>query len=537
MKKDYLTFMLFAALLSLTSCGLLDSKEDLELTDGMLQTRYYHYRNMGNRTYNFIPDGFDRIDGNLFASVSDEAQYYTTLSDGARFNNASWNQFYNPDDQYDRLYIGIHDCNYFLENTGDYIEKLALNRDTITISGKESYKQDIKNMTWMRNEAVVVRAYYYFELMKRYGDIPMMASSAAETYSERIPYGTVADSIVKDIDAVKSGLVVSWVEENLSNEDGRLTLGAANAIKSRILLYAASPLNNESNDREKWVRAAKAAHDIITMERYHLSDSYRDMFLTSATNTNPEVIWALRHSASNKPERLNYPIATQGGGTGICPSYNLVKAYEPGDLRLEATIVKNGDWWNGRQVEIYAGGTDDPSMANASVTGFYLKKFLQPELNLVNNATEIHSWVIFRYAEILLNYAEAMNEAYGPDGKGDMTLSAREAVNAVRFRSGLPEVNASTTDEMRIAIHKERQVELAFEEHRWWDLLRWKEAEKVLNKPIYGVVNTKHDDGRITIGEKIVAYRKFDASKMYRYPIPQTEIVRTHNTIGQNPNW
>ena len=541
MKKNY--YMIFAllavVLLSLSSCDLLDSKDDLELTDEMLETRYYHYRNMGNRTYNFVPNGFSRIDGNLFATVSDEAQYYTTLSDGARFNNGSWNQYYNPDDKYESMYIGIHDCNYFLENTGDYKERLALHRDTITIDGNASYKQDVKNMERLRKEAIVLRSYYYFELLKRYGAVPVMKTSDAVTYSERIPYDDVVNMIVKDIDDVKNGLVVSWREESLANEDGRITLGVANAIKSRILLYAASPLNNPDGSAEKWVKAASAAHEVIAMNRYTLADSYRNLFLTAETNTNPEVIWAVRNTANNTLETLNYPITTQGGKTGICPTYNLVKAYEPGDPRLSATIVGNSDIWNGRQLEIYAGGTDDPAKANTSVTGFYLKKFLQSDLNLVDGATEIHSWIVFRYAEILLNYAEAMNEAYGPDSKGDFSMTAREAVNAVRARAdvNMPAISASTKEEMRTAIKRERQVELAFEEHRWWDLLRWKDAETVLNGNIYGVVNTFDENGGFIVEEKVVATRTFDASKMYRYPIPQSEVVKTNNAIEQNPNW
>lgn len=541
MKNNYYKIftLLAVVLISLSSCDLLDSKDDLELTDEMLETRYYHYMNMANRTYNFVPNGFNRIDGNLFASVSDEAQYYTTLSEGARFNNGSWNQFYNPDDQYERMYIGIHDCNYFLENTKDYKDRLALHRDTLTVDGNAMYKLDLKNMEWFRKEAIVLRAYYYFELLKRYGDIPVMATSDATTYSKRIPYDEVVNMIVKDIDEVKNGLVVSWREENLANNDGRITLGAANAIKSRILLYAASPLNNPDGDVEKWIKAAEAAHDVIAMTRYSLSDSYRNLFLTAATNTDPEVIWAVRHTANNTLEVLNYPITTQGGRTGICPTYNLVKAYEPGDPRLGATIVGNAGSWNGRQLEIYAGGTDDPAKANTSVTGFYLKKFLQSDLNLVDGATEIHSWIAFRYAEILLNYAEAMNEAYGPDSKGALTMTAREAINAVRARAdvNMPAVAASTKEEMRAAIKRERQVELAFEEHRWWDLLRWKDAETVLNGDICGVVNTPDGNGGFTVEEKVVARRAFDASKMYRYPIPQSEVVKTNKAIDQNPNW
>lgn len=541
MKKNYYKIFAFlaVALFPLSSCDLLDSKDDLELTDEMLETRYYHYRNMGNRAYNFVPDGFSRIDGNLFATVSDEAQYYTTLSDASRYNNGSWNQFYNPDDQYDRMYIGIHDCNYFLENTTDYKERLALHRDTLTIDGKASYKKDVKNIEWLRDEAVVLRSYYYFELLKRYGDIPVMKTSDAVTYSERVPYDQVVEMIVKDIDVVKGRLVESWRDENLANEDGRITLGAANAIKARILLYAASPLNNPDGAVGKWEKAAAAAHDVISMARYSLADSYRDLFLTAATNTNPEVIWAVRHTANNTLETLNYPITTQGGGTGVCPTHNMVKAYEPGDPRLKASIVANGDNWNGRAMQIYAGGIDDPEKANTSVTGYYIKKFLQPDLSLVDGATEIHTWIAFRYAEILLNYAEAMNEAYGPDSKAAFTMSAREAINAVRARTGveMPAVTASSKDEMRAAIKRERQVELAFEEHRWWDLLRWKDAETVLNGNIYGVENVADGNGGFTVEEKVVATRKFDASKMYRYPIPQSEVVKTNNAIQQNPNW
>ena len=548
MKKSIIILAVF--LLCASSCTLLDSKDDLQLTDEMLQTRYYHLFNMGYRTYNCVPDGFSRIDNNLFATVSDEAQYVTTLSKSARFNDGSWSQYNNPDDCYDWFYVGIHDVNYFLENTVDYVEALAQSRDTITTSGRYSYEQDVLNMSRLREEAVVLRAYYYFELIKRYGGVPVIKSTADKDYSERATYDSVVKMIVDDIDSVMDKLVDSWVEETLSNYDGRLTKGAARAIKSRVLLYAASPLNNPSNDTEKWMAAAKAAYDVINMGRYSLTGSYQDLIYSAATNTNPEVIWAKRNSASNTIEKANYPIGTQGGSTGVCPSLNLVKAYEhkgatnPSnwfenlDPRCAATIVKNLDYWNGREMQIYAGGTDSPSNPNSSPTGFYLKKFLNPDLNLVNDATEIHSWILFRYAEILLNYAEAMNEIYGPDGKGSFGLSAREAVNMIRSREGveMPPVAATDKDSMRDAIKRERRVELAFEEHRFWDLLRWKDAETALNTTILGVDNIP-DGSSYVWREKTVSTRKFDASKMYLYPIPQTEIVRTGNQITQNPNW
>lgn len=547
MKKFNLSIFRIAALslVFVQSCGLLDSKEDLNLTDDMLKTRYYHLSGWGYRAYSYVPDGFNRIDGNLFASVSDEAQYYTTYSKSSRFNIGAWNQYNNPDDNYDWFYQGIHDVNYFLENTVDYVKTLAMNRDTITTSGKYQYEQAVLDLSRLRKEAIVLRSYYYFELMKRYGDVPFLDKTTDDPYAAREDYDSLVERIVKDIDSVSGELVKSWREENLADKDGRLTIGAAKAIKSRILLYAASPLHNPSSDVEKWKRAAVASHDVIAMNCYHLADSYRELFLTSATNTNPEVIWALRHQADNKLETANYPIGTSGGHTGICPSYNLVSSYEHKtsggnffddiDPRFAATIITNKDFWNGRQMEIYPGGIDDPTKANVSVTGFYLKKFLNDNLSLINGATEIHSWIIFRYAEILLNYAEAMNEAFGPDDKDIYSLTAREAVNLVRSRDGvkMPDVVAGDKDSMRKVIKHERQIELAFEEHRFWDLLRWKDAETVLNSPVKGVVY--NEDGGMSV--KDVAIRKFDASKMYLYPIPQTEIVRTGNAVKQNPNW
>src|SRR5690606_10875787 len=124
--------------------------------------------------------------------------------------------------------------------------------------------------------------------------------------------------------------------------------------------------------------------------------------------------------------------------------------------------------------------------ANTSRTGYYLKKFLTANLNLVQGGTAAHTWVAFRYAEVLLNYAEAMNEAYGPDDAHGYGLSARQALQQVRQRASplLSPVTATSKDAFREAVHHERRVELAFEGFRYWDLLRWKQAETVLNKPV-----------------------------------------------------
>lgn len=529
----------------LLSCDALESKEDLYLTGDMLKTRYYHYMNMGYRVYTNVPYGFSEMDGNLFATVSDEAQYVTSISESARFNNGSWNQFYNPDNRYASYYVGIHDANNFLESTVNYPELLAFRRDTISSNGKYNYNLDLVDMDRLRHEAVVMRSYYYFELLKRYGGVPMIMSTDDDPFTARASVDELVERIVKDIDDSIDGLVETWSAAGQSDRDGRVNQGMALALKSRILLYAASPLFNTGNDKSKWEKAAAAAWDLISTGRYALADSYENLFLGTEASTSVESIWCVRSGEDNEFERNNYPIGTQGGQTGVCPSYNLVAAYEhkgivdPNnyfkglDPRFSASILKNGDSWNGRTLQIYAGGTDDPANPNTSVTGFYLKKFLAPDLNLTNDAKTIRNWIVFRYAEILLNYAEAMNEAYGPDAAGSYGMTARQAVNMVRERSSMFDVEAANQEQMRDAIKHERRIELAFENHRYWDLKRWMDADE-LNKTVQGVEYTDKNNAFIV---KDVAARKFDAPKMFLYPIPEEEIKKAEGKLVQNEGW
>ena len=149
--------------------------------------------------------------------------------------------------------------------------------------------------------------------------------------------------------------------------------------------------------------------------------------------------------------------------------------------------------------------------------------------------------MVFRYAEILLNYAEAMNEAYGPDNnnKGAYALTAREALQMVRDRASmqLPEVEADTKEEFREAVKHERRIELAFEDHRYWDLLRWKEdAMEVLNQPVYGVKITKNGENSWSYETVEVAKRTF-LERNYYMPFSRSEIENSNYTLEQNPGY
>jgi fibrillarin-like rRNA methylase len=474
------------------------------------------------------------------------------------FNNGSWNAVNNPDNFYANYYAGIRAANYFIEQSPNYRAFLALNRDTISVTGKINYTNDTLNIGWYRSEAHILRALYYFELSKRYGGVPLVTKTLEITDDTNLPrasYDEVINFVVKEVDSYKDSLQPNWKTSAFTNNDGRLNKGAALALKARALLYAASPLHNSTNDVSKWQKAAQAAHDVIVFAQgagaYSLHTDYRNYFLQNNTLTSAETIWAIRYTASNTLEVNNYPISTAGGLSGLTPTENLVsdyeykgtpdplKPYKNRDPRLYYSIVTNDTTWNSRKIDESVGATDDMRKTNASKTGYYLKKFLNDGMNLTQGATQVHNWPVFRYGEILLEYAEAMNEAYGPDADNGWGLTARQGLNNLRNRTGvaMPAVTVADQAGFRNAVKHERRIELAFENYRYWDLLRWKDAETVLNQIMNGVLITKNASSQFVYTPLGVENRVFDASRMYYYPFPQTEIIKSKGILQQNPNW
>lgn len=552
MKTKYALLIAVAALIVLPACKKLDTREDVLLTEKNIASGFSNISGFGFTAYTKVKNGFNVIDNNLFAAVTDEAEQTASSSQTQLFTTAGWNAFNNPDNSYTNSYEGIRAANYFLEKFQDYKTLLAVNRDTVS-DHQRSYLIDVQNIGWLRNENRVLRAYFYFELIKRYGGVPLVTKTLSITDNTDLPragFEDIVNYIVTEIDAVKDSLQTDWKLYDKSR-DGRFTKAGAMALKARVLLYAASPLHNTQNDLSKWQKAAMAANDIIALNQFALYNNYQNLFLADNSTTNSETIWAIRLGATNDLEKLNYPIATPGGNSGETPSQNLVDTYEYTDTinpvnpyanrdpRLAYTIATNNSKWNGRTIQIWSGGVDAANNLNASKTGYYLKKFMSDNLNLVQKESKLRSWIVFRYGEILLNYAEAMNEAYGPDDDHGNGLTARQAINQIRHRPGvlLAPVQAGSRDEMRNKIKMERRVELAFEDHRYWDLLRWKDAEQVLNLPLKGIKAEKLADNNFMYSEFIVENRKFIAPQMYYFPIPQTEISKSKGILQQNPGW
>lgn len=544
------------AVLMVTGCDFLDTKTDIDITGEMIDSDYGKIAQIGQGIYSYIKCGLWELDGNIGAARSDEAVETMSGMSVQLYNNGSWNDLTNPENYlYEEFYKGIHNAHYFLDYSENYPNMLKKDRDIISDGGAD-YKRDVDNIRWTRAEAHVALAWYYFELTKRYGGVPLVKEVIhTREFFPTAEYGEVIDYIVERIDFALDSLRISWREtidgvEGDRTRDGRFTVGAALALKSRALLYAASPLHNPSGEVSKWQKAAEAARAVIDLGLYSLDNDYSNLFLSNNGLDSPEAILMYRDGNSNDPEKKNYPVGTPGGNSGVTPSGNLADAYEYAGLpdpqdpyanrdpRFYASIVYNGDYWNGRIIDISAGGQDSYLNDRASRTGYYLKKFLMPDLYLLQGDSDRHVWPLFRYGEILLNYTEAMNEAYGPDiVPAGYLMSAREALNLIRSRPsvGMPNVTVSDRDGFRDAVKHERRIELAFEGHRYWDLVRWTDGE-VLSKEITGVVATATDYG-YQYSKVTVEQRVFETPKMYLYPFPYDEIKRSGGVLEQNPGW
>ena len=570
MKKINILLSSSIAALLLSSCNpILDREMMLTMTEKQALESYDVAQKRVNGLYTYLPNGFSPVGGAMMAAASDEAEYSVASSSVHMFNNGSWNPLNNPDNVWTYYYQGIRQATLFLETA----DQINMERYKLDPQNQADYEMRMANIERWKYEARFLRAYFYSELVKRYGGVPLANELMdMDTDYRNIPRNTLQECIDFIVD--ECGQVAPHLPAVYQASDmGRVTRGAALALKSRVLLYAASELFNNpvwaqgyerqdlislsGVDRQtRWENAAKAAGEVlwgadVAEAGYKLSGNYQSLFRSFSDN---EIVLVRRNGYDNSFEKSNYPIGADQATGGTAPSGNLVDAYETTggrtfswkdpsmaarpyenrDPRFAATIMPNNSTFQGRPVECWEGGADGPDKNNASRTGYYLLKYVDPELKLLQGQSAIHSWIIIRLGEIYLNYAEAMNEAYGPDGKGISGKSAREAVNEVRGRVGMPEVLADSKEEMREKIRHERRVELAFEDHRFWDVRRWMTAPDDLNAPLKGVKVTRLSYNSFEYQSVEVESRSFKRS-MYFYPIPQNEL----NITGwpQNPLW
>lgn len=574
MKNKAIISILLAVLFA--GCEFLDYSEQSFYDDSEeIFSNYTRTRQFLADLYGTLPTDFSSIDNAMRSAASDEAEFVKQNANVQKFSNGQWTPSNALDNNWSKYYNGIRGTNLFLsEIEGRTFDEYQYN---------ETYDEEMERFDRFQYEARFLRAYFYFDLAKRYGDIPMpegVINDVEEINNiAKSDFDDVIAFIVDECDAIHDFLPVTWKGVQFE-ETGRVTRGAVQALKVRALIYAASPLHNTGGDAAKWEAAAVAANQFLSnvdlvysfdAEYYNSSDMSKGAFNNRASSG---LIFERRQANEFSFEKANFPKGFDGAnGNATCPSQNLVDAYQttdgfdvildgsgnwsaPGstvfdpenpydnrDPRLLQTIIVNGKSWKGTSVETFIGGAHGAPLADVSLTGYYLKKYVREDITIAgsNAAKKEHVWVIFRLSEIYLSLAEAMNEAYGPTAvPAGFTMDAVTALNTVRTRAaiGMPDVAAASKDELRSAIINERRVELAFEDHRFWDIRRLKlhdngNSNKV-TEDIFGIEIT-NNDGTLSYSKKLVDDRVWN-EKMYLYPIPYNETKINSNLI-QNPGW
>jgi starch-binding outer membrane protein, SusD/RagB family len=596
--KKYFQLLLFG-IVGLTACkkDLLDTSIQQNFDEALfLNSGFDNLKALGMGVYNYLPQQNGYGGNAMLAAASDEADY-ARFGSIQNFNIGAWSPFSNPNDVFGYYYRAIRHANLFLEKTVEFRSMIVQD----TILNKQNYIINVDDFVKLRAEVRFLRAYYYMELMRRYGGVPIITKTINEQEAlvvKRNTFQECANFVAAECDSVYPDLTNHYINYGIptggtvgrgdagtdNNRLGRVEKPAALALKQRILLYAASPLFNTGGSTI-WEQSAAAGQQIFSdpacVHVNFLNTSYRDLFMSQNTTNNltPRkgansgiILTRPFDRTSDAFERANYPAGMVNGGQGAtCPSQNLVDAFEmrttglpitnpasgfdPNnpyanrDPRLGFIVVLNGSNMGintnntPRVVESFAGGADGIGVRpGATTTGYYLRKMCVENYDLTRTNARAKSWILMRYAEVLLNFAEAMNEAYGPEAKPSFngvpfTRSAREAINLVRARATMPAIPAGITQqELRQRIQNERRVELAFEEHRFFDVRRWKIAEQTESAPLMGMRVVRNPDNSFSFQRFEVEKRVFDA-KMYLYPIPFDEISKSNGNLTQNPGW
>lgn len=578
----YLTIGLMATTMLSSCTDILDKKPLTEVSDNDLWSDPALLKAFVNSRYNQV--GVNGAES-MQSSIVDETELtwlrgcethnFARLSptDLGRMNGAWWG---SDNRSWSTKWTNISTCNIFFE----HVDNVAFT--------------DEAEKTKLVGQVRFIRAFEYWDLIARWGAMPIITKSFSINDRDEIvdqkrnTYKECIDFLVGELDQAAKELPANW-----SGDDyGRATSVAALALKSRILLYAASPLMNEdvkipevgftTPEPDRWQKAAKAATEALDAaqaagnELYNLdgdpSKNYQMIFMDN-TAANKETLFARMGTNSAGGESIsncdqyNNPNG-YGGWGGNCPLQELVDAYEVvkdgvaskfdwnnpeekanpyanRDPRFYATILYDGAKWMTRNVETYfdvdsngkiTGGGKDTKFGNdswnASPTGYNMKKFMDEGYALNSWNFCARNWIHLRMAELYLNKAEALYHTGDEEG-------AREALKPIRERAGMPAVTATGADLLE-AIKNERRIEFAFEEHRYFDVRRWKEAPKYFGSTVHAITIKKYPDGKKTyevdkLRSDVGGDRKWD-DKMYWLPIPKSEMDKNPNLV-QNPGY
>lgn len=575
-----------ALLFSVAACeDILDPKIDNQVGDKDTWRLPEYASGVLYNAYNAIPGTFDSYNSNFLDAATDNATTSNFSAAIGQYISGGMTPQTNFVGDWVDSYNQFRNIHLFMENgLGSNVQ--------YDISNKV---QDSLARRQLKGEAYFLRAWWGMRLLQDYGGKAndgqalgytiikrTLTSQEAQDFASfrRNTYEECVAQILSDCDSAALLLPKEYVGNDVwtgITNVGKGTSLAALAIKSRATVYAASPANQPDNITSidgmgkftvkdqaaylaKWVRAAQLGQQAITA-----FGTYNALKAANFNVTATPKEFIFRKYANNRSmEQRHFPPLLYGTANTV-PTQNLVDAfpmanglpitdpasgYDPAnpyanrDPRMAQTLYWDGSKLGAYTIETQKGGKDAfPANYEATRTGYYVRKWLSADNTLLDiqapkNAPHYHAMI--RGTELYLNLAEAANEAFGPAGKGDgVTLSALEIIKIIRKGAGinndayLDAEAAKGKDAFRTLIQNERRIELAFENHRYFDMRRWLLP---LNEPIYGAEIVKSADGKVTLTKKVVAQNKLDNSKYYYSPLPLAEMVRNPNFIN-NKGW
>lgn len=520
--------------------------------------------------------------------ATDDAVSNDKLNSYLRMATGQWSAIYNPVNQWDNCNSAILYLNEFMgiidtvawKWSSDELNSMYARRfkgEAYALRGLFQYHLlTTVGGIGSDNKLLGIPLYDKFQKVNDNFNVPRatFTESVARIYADldkALEYLTMDD--YADI-AAGGQLPAGFEGANVANYNSVFGLRAnqrisgriVKALKARVALLAASPAF-ASDDANLWATAANYAGSAITGiggiagldpngHKFYTA-SLIDAIVLSSNKDQKEMIWRRAIATTNSREQAQFPPSLFGNGR-VNPTQNLVDAfpsvngypisdplsnYNPAnpyanrDPRLAMYIVYNGNTLAGKTIKTGLGGATDAkdSIQTSTRTGYYLKKLLREDVNVnpVSPSTKKHYEVHMRATELYLIYAEAANEAWGPDGKGTFAFSAREVIAAIRKRAGITQpdnylASISSKEAMRNLIRNERRLELCFEGFRFWDLRRWKAN---LNETAKGVNINKTSFSVIDVEPRL-----YNNEYMHYGPVPEREFLK-YNSLVQNKGW
>ncbi|MCG8582907.1 MAG: RagB/SusD family nutrient uptake outer membrane protein [Bacteroidales bacterium] len=569
LKHIYKTLFFAVPMLWLNACSdYFEPEPDKNRTEEQIWSIPDYAEGILLSAYKEMPDMYNTYGGDFLDCATDNATSNNYGSSMVKLRYGGWSSNSNPLDVWTTSYNQIRNINLFIQN----------GLDITYVDYNEEIDQDRKER--LKGEAYFLRAWYQWLLLQNhagpdnngtilgYPILTRVYTQNEEPKLTRNTYDECIQQIFDDCDTAALYLPQEYVkgapDEINHNQVGRATSIAALALKSRAALYAASPAFAMA-EQKRWADAAKEAKAVIDV--IGTLPAIDEQYYNDANSA--ELI--MRKYAFNRSlEVANFPVVLFGKGR-TNPSQNLVDAFPMAngypitdaansgydsnspylgrDPRFYRTILYHGAMFKDSTIDLSTTGLNSElvSPERASRTGYFLRKWMSADVNLEvgNQKSDNHYFALFRKVEMYLNYAEAANEAWGPDADpSGLGLTAREAINAVRNRAGITstayvdQLAAQGPSVFRELIHNERRIELSFENHRFYDLRRWNSSIDQLNATIRGVkIERVVTDIDTSFQIHPIDVETFNYEPhMFYGPVPFNEVLKS-SEIVQNKGW